>query len=129
MKEPRWVTRRIINDFHQHQLHAHGGIEGIRDENLLESALARPQQKYAYEPDADLFDLGAAYAFGIARNHPFLDGNKRSAFGAMGAFLLGNGYLLEVEEADAISTMQRIAAGNMAETELAAWARRNSEPV
>lgn len=127
MTEPRWITRELASAMHRAQLRAHGGRWGIRDENLLESALARPQQPHAYEPDAGLFELAAAYAFGIARNHPFVDGNKRTAFTAMGVFLLANGYLLEVPEPEAVLTMLAVAAGRIEEPELAAWCRAHCE--
>ena len=128
MREPIWVSRVAIEAIHQDQLREHGGRWGIRDENLLESALARPQQRFAYEPEADLFDLGAAYAFGIARNHPFIDGNKRTAYMAMYAFLGANGHWLNATEPEAVMTMLGVASGEVDEATLAAWARSHSEP-
>ena len=96
---------------------------------MLESALARPRQRWAYEEDADLFDLAAAYAYGMAKNHPFVDGNKRTAFGVMAVFLALNGRPLRVAEPDAILTMLGVAAGELREPELAAWCRQQDEPV
>lgn len=126
--EPTWVSRAVVEVTHRNQLRAHGGRWGIRDENLLESALSRPQQRWSYEPEADIFDLGAAYAYGIARNHPFVDGNKRTAFTTMGIFLYVNGHRLTAPEADAVITMLGVAAGDKTEADLAAWCRSHSEP-
>lgn len=104
----------------------HGGIAGIRDQGFLSSALARPLNLDAYgEPDAA--SLAAAYAFGIARNHPFLDGNKRTAFVAMELFLNLNGWVLNAEDAECISTMQALAAGDLSEKVLAARLRDHIE--
>lgn len=129
MNEPTWITRQVAEAVHHEQLRAHGGRWGVRDENLLESALARPQQKWAYEDDADLGDLGAAYGFGIAKNHPFIDGNKRTAFVAMGVFLLANGVHIQASEPEAVTVMRGIASGELGEPELAAWCRQRGVPV
>ena len=126
--EPLWIERPLAEALHHDQLRTYGGRWGIRDENLLESALARPRQRWSYEPDTDLCDLAAAYAFGIAKNHPFIDGNKRTAFAAMAVFLGLNEQPLRSDEPQAILTMLAVAAGEMEEAELAAWARENSEP-
>lgn len=126
MADPHWVSREAAEAIHLSQLRAHGGRWGLRDENLLESALARPQQRFAYEPEADLFDLGAAYAFGIARNHPFVDGNKRTAFMALFSFLYANGQHLLASEPDAVMVMLAVAAGERSESDLAAWCREHS---
>ncbi|MEM1056547.1 MAG: type II toxin-antitoxin system death-on-curing family toxin [Bacteroidota bacterium] len=128
MPDPIWIKRETIEAFQLDQVRRHGGRWGVRDENLLESALARPQQRFVYESDADLFDLAAAYAFGIAKNHPFIDGNKRAAFVAMAVFLFTNGQRLNAPEPEAVVTMLAVAAGEMDEAALAAWARTNSEP-
>ena len=129
MGEPFWVTRDIVMGIHHEQLRAHGGRWGIRDENMLESALARPQQKWAYESDADLSDLAAAYGFGIAKNHPFIDGNKRTAFMALFSFLYANGTHLKASEPEAVEVMLGVASGELGEPELAAWCRQRGEPV
>ena len=126
--EPRWVGRPLVEALHLDQLRTYGGRYGIRDENLLESALARPRQRWAYEPDADLFDLAAAYAFGLAKNHPFIDGNKRAAFAALVVFLDINDHPLRATEPDAIGSMLAVAAGEMDEHDLAMWARENAKP-
>ncbi len=123
MAEPRWIDRTLAELLHHDQLRSYGGRWGIRDENMLESALARPQQRFAYDAGADLFDVAAAYAFGIAKNHPFVDGNKRTAFAVMTLFLVLNGRPLRAEEPDAILTMLGVASGELGEPELAAWCR------
>ena len=129
MREPIWITRDAAEAIHHEQLRAHGGRWGIRDENMLESALARARQKWAYEGDADLSDLAAAYGFGIAKNHPFIDGNKRTAFVAMGVFLLTNGVHIRASEPEAVTVMLGVASGELAEPELAAWCRQRGESV
>ena len=112
----------------RHSLLEHGGIAGVRDQGLLESALARPELKAQYG-EADVALLAAAYAYGIARNHPFLDGNKRTAFVAMELFLMKNGMLLTASDDDAVLTFLKLAAGEISEEELAAWIRQNSVPL
>jgi death-on-curing protein len=104
-------------------LREHGGSPGLRDENLLESALARPRHLFAYESEVDAAGLAAAYGFGIARNHPFVDGNKRTALMAMYVFLGLNGWTLEADEAEAVRTILALAAGDLTEARLAAWLR------
>jgi death-on-curing protein len=117
-----WVSRDIIEAVHDRQLAEHGGGGGLRDENVLESALARPLNLALYgEPD--MADLAATLAFGIARNHPFVDGNKRSAWVAARLFLRLNGAVLEFDKAEATVMMQRLAAGDLDEEAVAAWFR------
>ena len=123
MKEPRWIDRRALLLLHDETLAEHGGLPGIRDEGLLDSALARPQQIYAYEPDADVARLAAAYSVGLARNHPFADGNKRAAFLALGLFLGLNGYKLAADKAEATVTMLGVAAGQLSEADFVSWVR------
>jgi len=122
--EPIWVSRFVLDAVHHDQLHEHGGLRGLRDENALESALARARNKWAYDSVADLSVLAAAYGFGISTNHPYHDGNKRVAFLAMAIFLGLNGWDLEAPEAEVVSTMLEVAAGRCSETDLAAWIRR-----
>ena len=107
-------------------LELHGGLSGIRDIGMLHSALARPVNVFHYE-QGDIPRLAAAYAFGIARNHPFVDGNKRTAFLAMYAFLKDNGVLLTASQEDAVLTFLALAAGDRTEDQLADWIRSNSE--
>jgi death on curing protein len=121
--EPLWLSRTVVDAIHTDQIREHGGLLGLRDENALESALARPQQKWTYEPEADLASLGAAYAFGLARNHPYNDGNKRVALLAMLTFVSINGCDVEADDRVVLTTMLALAAGRITEATLAAWLR------
>jgi death-on-curing protein len=125
--EWRWIGEPTILAVHEQQLAEHGGSDGVRDHGLLESALARPINRAAYS-DPDVFDLAASYAFGIARNHPFIDGNKRTAYVAMELFLLKNGHICEASDADALLMMLQLTEGNMTEEAFAAWLREHSVP-
>lgn len=129
MTEHRWLDREIVLAIHEEQLAQHGGGVGIRDEGLLESALARPRNLAAYRPDADFCDLAAAYAYGIARNHPFIDGNKRTAFVAMELFLVDHGLMLMAEDGEAVLTFLALAAGDLGEEALGEWIRKHAAPV
>lgn len=123
MREPRWVPRLVVDAAHLDQLRAHGGLPGIRDENALEAALARPRQKWTYDSSVDLATLAAAYAFGVARAHPFNDGNKRMAFLTMVIFLGLNGKDLDASETEVVQAMVALAAGSLKEPQLAEWVR------
>lgn len=125
MSRPRWLRKDTVLAVHQKTLREQGGRVGLRDIGLLESALARPINRFEYEPKAGLFNLAAAYGFGVASNHPFVDGNKRVAFYASVGFLRINGVLLEADEADAAITYLALAAGQLSEEELAVWLERN----
>ena len=125
-REPQWLSRVVVDAIHSDQLREHGGLPGIRDENALESALARPQQKWHYAEKTDLATLAAAYGFGLVKNHPYRDGNKRIGFLAMVTFLGVNGHDLETTDADVIAEMLALADGRAAEEELAAWIRSHS---
>ena len=114
---------------HLDQLREHGGLPGVRDENALESALARARQKWAYDKGADLALLAAAYGFGLASNHPYNDGNKRSAFLAMVIFLGLNGRDLDASEPEVVTIMLGLASGQLKESELAAWLRSHMVPL
>jgi death on curing protein len=122
-REPRWLSRIVVDAIHADQLRQHGGLPGIRDENVLESALARPRQKWAYDDSADLSLLAAAYAFGFTRDHPFRDGNKRIGFLALVTFLGMNGHDLDTTDEDVVTTMLGLAAGRVTEAALAKWIR------
>ncbi len=122
-REPRWVMRVVVDAIQTDMLLTHGGMPGLRDENLLESALARPKQLLSYEPDADLAALAAAYGYGLARNHPYNDGNKRVAFVVMAVFLGLNGLDITASEADVVTTIVALAAGKIDEETLADWLR------
>ena len=115
----------MVDAIHSDQLREHGGLPGVRDENALESALARPQQRWHYAEDADVASLAAAYAFGLVKNHPYGDGNKRIGFLALVTFLDINGFDFEASEADVVVTILRLAAGRMSEDELTQWVRTN----
>lgn len=119
-----WIEKALALAIHERQLAEHGGTGGVRDEGLLESALARPQQLYAYgDPVPDLSDLAAALAYGLARNHPFLDGNKRTAHVCYRTFLVLNGAELEATDEEKYVTMLALAEGKLAERDFAAWLR------
>ena len=126
--EPRWVTRLVAEAIHFDVMRSHGGMPGLRDESALDSALARGRQRLVCEPDSDLPDLATACGFGIARDHPFNDGNKRVAFVVMAVFLGLNGVDLDAPEAEVVTTMLDLAAGALSEAELAAWLRRSLQP-
>ena len=128
MREPRWVPRLVLYAVHLDQLREHGGLPGIRDENALESALARPRQKWAYDQDVDLALLAAAYGFGIASNPAYRDGNKRLAFLAMAIFLGLNGYDIQATEPEVVTAMVALAAGRLTESRLADWIREHLAP-
>lgn len=124
MSEPFWLTRRMIIAIHDEQLAIHGGASGLRDEGMLESVLDRPKNKWSYE-SADFAELAAAYAFGIARNRPFVDGNKRTSLLALYTFLGVNGIDFVVPEAEAAAIILSLAAGEVSEQSLTRWIRDN----
>lgn len=123
----RWLRREALILLHDESLAEHGGLPGLRDEGLLESALARPQHLVAYG-SPDVADLAAAYGVGLAKNHPFADGNKRAAFLAVGLFLALNGQRLVTSQADATLTMLAVAAGGLNEAAFADWIREHLQP-
>ena len=116
----------VVDAIHSDQLREHGGLPGVRDENTLESALARPQQKWHYAENTDIPVLAAAYAFGLVRNHPYRDGNKRIGFLAMVTFLGINRYAFEATDADVVTQFVSLAAGDVSEDQLADWIRDHS---
>jgi death on curing protein len=125
MTDWKWLGEGTILAIHDEQLAEHGGSSGLRDKNLLESALARPMNRAAYD-NGDAFDLAASYAFGISRNHPFIDGNKRTAYVAAELFLMKNGHMLTASDEQCVISMLHLAEGSMTEEELAEWLRANS---
>jgi death on curing protein len=127
MSEPRWVTLAQAVRIHSEQLAIFGGPSGLRDEGSLESALDRPRNKF-HHGEADLTVLAAAYAFGLARNHPFVDGNKRAAFAVMMVFLRKNGVAFAPDQGDATRTFFELAAGALTEQDLAGWIASNLPP-
>ena len=126
--EPIWLTRVVVDAIHTDQLREHGGLIGLRDETALESALARARHQWLYGRTADLASLAAAYAFGLARNHPYLDANKRAALVAMLAFLAINGYDVNADDDGVLTTVIDLAAGRLSEPDLADWLRNRMVP-
>lgn len=123
-EEPVWLTRGMLDFIHPDQIRAHGGQHGLRDPGLLESALARPRNAWAYRNhDLDLSALAAEYAFGLIKNHPFLDGNKRIGFVVANVFLLLNGLEIEVDEPETIATILAVADGRLDREGLSEWIR------
>ena len=125
-KEPRWLTRLIVDSIHSEQLKEHGGLPGIRDENLLESALSRARNKWLYGVERDIAVLAAAYGFGIVTNHPYLDGNKRMGFLALVTFLGINGHEFRATDSEVVTEMLKLAGGQLSETQLVAWIRKHT---
>ncbi len=128
MSEPVWLTPEIVISLHAGLIDTYGGLYGLRDRALLESAVARPQQLHAYGSPG-LEDMAAAGAFAILRNHPFVDGNKRAALAFADIFLQINGLDLASDEAEAVVFIRDVAASELGEAELAAWIKANVEPV
>ena len=129
MKEPNWLSKKFVLAAHEYVINETGGSQGVRDETLLESALSRPQNLYYYE-QADLFDLAATYAEGISCNHPFVDGNKRTAFVAADTFLEKNGYELDAEIGNEQEILfLNLADGKVTRAELAQWYRQHTQKI
>ena len=126
MKEPVWVRRDVVLAFHEQLLAEHGGSAGIRDEGMMDSALGRPENLFAYGKPS-LFDLAAAYAFGLVKNHPFIDGNKRIGFGTAVLFLELNGLRFGAAEVDVVLRTLALAAGEMTGAASAKWLKANSK--
>ena len=122
-REPRWLSRTVVDAIHADQVRQHGGLAGIRDDNKLESALASPRQKWEYEATTDVMSLAAAYAFGFVRNRPYSDGNKRIGFMTLVTFLGINGRDLDTTDEDVVATMLALADGALTEKQLAYWVR------
>jgi death-on-curing protein len=116
-----WLTLDMVEAFHRESLARFGGADGIRDHGLLESAIARAQNIHAYDPDASLFRLAAAYCVGVVKNHPFVDGNKRTGILSAVVFLSLNGIAVEFDEAEIVAMIYGLAAGEKSEEEIAAW--------
>jgi len=123
---PIWLDRLIVEAIHFDQLRLHGGLPGIRDENALESALARPQHRSVYDSTSDLTVVAAAYGYGLVTSHPFIDGNKRVGFLAMYVFLGLNGLEIVAEEPEVVGLMVAVADGRCSEEELATWLREHA---
>jgi death-on-curing protein len=129
MDDPIWISKELALAIHSRQLAEHGGADGVRDEGLLESALGRPRNRFAYEdPTPDIPALAASYAFGISRNHAFIDGNKRTAYVVCRTFLLLNGLDLTADRVERYTTFLSLAEGSLTEAELAAWLAGHVKP-
>jgi len=126
MKQPKWIAKAVVLALHKEQLAEHGGSDGMRDEGLLDSALAKTQNLFAYS-EPDLFDLAASYAFGIAHNHAFIDGNKRTALTVAATFLYLHGLDIVAPKEALYTTFLSLADGSLSEGALAAWLREHSE--
>ena len=126
--EPKWLKKELVLLLHQQSIARFGGSTGIRDAGLLESALSRAQQRYTYDETADIFDLVAIYCSAIIRNHPFVDGNKRSGLLAARSFLFVNGYIFEPDEIETVQMIEGHAASQVNEDLLVSWIRENSRP-
>lgn len=129
MGEPRWLERRFVDYFHYNQVVLFGGSHGVRDSGLIDSALARPQHKWLFGEERDIFALAAAYGYGLALNHGYLDGNKRVAFVAMTTFLEWNGYEFDASEPDVIRFMLSLASGERTEEDVTDWLRVWARPL
>ena len=125
MPEPIWITEKIVLAIHEDQLAQHGGSPGIRDENLLGASLARPKHLFAYG-NPTIYDLAAAYGYGLAKNHPFIDGNKRTAFMVMYTFLGLNNYWLEVAEMEVVIKMEGLTMNSETQELIALWLSNNT---
>lgn len=128
MKEPVWLTKAIIEAIHVNLIREHGGQYGIRDINLRESALARPVNRWSYEQESDIVIIAAAYGYGLAKNHCFMDGNKRVAFMAMYTFLGINGYEIDATEPEVVDLMFGVADSSISEQQLIRWLRIHVVP-
>jgi len=127
VKKLFWLEEIVVKAMHEDQIAQHGGLGGIRDSNLLSASLARPKNLFAYgEPPPSIFDLAAAYGYGLAKNHAFVDGNKRIAFVTMAAFLEINGYSLDVPEMEVVIMMERVASDKETQESIAEWLQENS---
>jgi death-on-curing protein len=127
MSGRKWINRQVLLLLHDESLAEHGGASGLRDEGLLDSALARPLNLVVYS-EPDIAALAAAYGVGLAKNHPFVDGKKRASFLAVGMFLAVNGYRLHATQVDATLTVLAVAAGDMDELAFADWIRAHTKP-
>jgi death-on-curing protein len=126
MKEPVWLTKQQILALHANQIQEHGGSHGVRDDSLLESALGKPQNLYCYA-EPTIFEIAASYGYGIIKNHPFVDGNKRTGIVATGVFLMINGWNIEVPEPELVLTTVSVADGSLEEKAFSLWLKENSK--
>lgn len=128
--EPLWLARRFLDEAHADQIKQHGGLPGVRDENALESALARPKNRWVYAAGAvNIYELAAAYGYALATSHPYSDGNKRIAFIAMYTFLGLNDLEIVASQVEVVSFMLQVASGALEESAIAEWLRQNTEDL
>lgn len=130
MDDPIWISIELTLAIHARQLAEHGGLQGVRDQGLLDSAMARPRQRFAYEdPTPTIPELAGQYAFGIARNHPFLDGNKRTAYVVCRTFLVLNGFDMDASAEERYLVFLRLASGELSEEGLLDWLRKTCKRI
>ncbi|OKH25975.1 death-on-curing protein [Hydrococcus rivularis NIES-593] len=127
MNEPIWLSEKLVVAIHWDQIVTHGGLDGLRDANLLDASLARPRHLWTYA-HPDLFELAAAYGYGLTKNHPFIDGNKRTAFMVMYVFLGLNGYFIDAQETEVVLTMEQLASSILTQDDLGIWLKKHSKP-
>lgn len=127
--EPTWLSPLVVELIHRDQIAQHGGRTGLRDRGLMEAAVARPRNVWAYGEDPDLADLAAAYAHALVRDHPFTDGNKRTALMATYTFLRVNGQDLDAPEPETVAVVRALSAGDLSEEEFAGWLRNHVKPI
>ncbi|WP_427157660.1 type II toxin-antitoxin system death-on-curing family toxin [Aliinostoc sp. HNIBRCY26] len=121
MNEPTWLTAQMLLAIHEDLISQYGGLSGVRDSALLEASLARPRHKFSYQPEVSLLELAVAYGFALSKNHPFVDGNKRTAFMAMYVFLGLNAYSFNAPEPEIVLVMESLASGDIDENALQVW--------
>lgn len=129
MNEPTWLTEQMVLAIHEDLISQYGGLSGVREQTLLEASLARPRHKFSYQPEAPLLELAAAYGFALCKNHPFVDGNKRTAFMAMYVFLGLNAYGFNAPEPEIVLVMESLASGEIDEKALQVWLGKYSDPL
>ncbi|NOY72322.1 MAG: type II toxin-antitoxin system death-on-curing family toxin [Gammaproteobacteria bacterium] len=129
MKEPVWVVKQLVISAHKMLLSEYGGSSGLRDRALLDSAIARPQQRFSYEPESSIFELATSYSYGLAKNHAFVDGNKRIAFTVAAVFLEINGSHFNAPESEVVVIFENLASNNITENEITDWFKASSVSI
>ncbi|WP_071192487.1 type II toxin-antitoxin system death-on-curing family toxin [Trichormus sp. NMC-1] len=129
MNEPTWLTEQMVLAIHEDLISQYSGLSGVRDQALLEASLARPRHKFSYQPEVSLLELAAAYGFALCQNHPFVDGNKRTAFMAIYVFLGLNAYSFNAPEPEIVLVMESLAAGEIDENTLQVWLGKYAEQL
>lgn len=129
MNEPNWLTEQIVLAIHEGLISQYGGLSGVRDYPLLEASLARPRHRFSYQPEVSLWELAAAYGFAVCKNHPFVDGNKRTAFMTMYVFLRLNGYDFNAPEPEIVLVLKSLASGEIDENTLQVWLAKYAEKL